>query len=302
MYTIKQASARSGVGIPLLRAWERRYGVVNPARTPAGYRLYDELAIQRLTAMRRLVEAGWSPREAAPRVLAEGPDGLRDLLPPGSRSEPAGEIRGVEAERLAAAILEAAKDMRQEQLEAALDAAFSSTRFEMAMEQVIFPALSAIGAAWAGGELDVGAEHAASAAILRRLGTAYQAAGSESVGTLVVVGLPPSSRHELAALAVATAARRAGLRVMYLGPDVPIASWLASVRDTGASAVAVGAVMPDDAEAVGAVFASLSEHEPKVLRTVGGRYADAVSGEGHLVLPPRLSDAVGALRHALSAA
>ena len=39
MYTIKQAAARSGVGVSLLRAWERRYGVVHPVRTPSGYRL-----------------------------------------------------------------------------------------------------------------------------------------------------------------------------------------------------------------------------------------------------------------------
>ena len=43
MYTIKQAAARSGVPVPLLRAWERRYGVVSPSRTPSGYRLYDEM-------------------------------------------------------------------------------------------------------------------------------------------------------------------------------------------------------------------------------------------------------------------
>jgi DNA-binding transcriptional MerR regulator len=39
MYTIRQASLRSGVSIPLLRAWERRYRVVTPSRTAAGYRL-----------------------------------------------------------------------------------------------------------------------------------------------------------------------------------------------------------------------------------------------------------------------
>ena len=58
MYTIKQAAARSGVGIPLLRAWERRYGIVHPVRTASRYRLYDDESIARLRAMRRLVETG----------------------------------------------------------------------------------------------------------------------------------------------------------------------------------------------------------------------------------------------------
>ena len=66
MYTIKQAAARTGLTIPTIRAWERRYGVVSPARTTAGYRLYDEAAIERLAAMRALVEMdGWRPSQAS---------------------------------------------------------------------------------------------------------------------------------------------------------------------------------------------------------------------------------------------
>lgn len=293
---------RSGVGIPLLRAWERRYGVVNPARTPGGYRLYDEQAIERLRAMRRLVEAGWSPREAAPRVVAANPEQLRELLPPDAPVRDAMQVGVAEAQRLAAAIVDATAAMREDELEAALDAAFAGARFETAMEQVIFPALSDIGSAWARGDVDVGAEHAASAAILRRLGAAFQAAGNSTGGPAVVVGLPPSARHELAALAFATAARRTGLRVIYLGPDVPIDSWLASVRDTSAAAVALGAAMPGDANAAAAVFSSLSEHDPAVFRLVGGRHADAVAGSGHIVLPPGLNASVATLRQALDAA
>ena len=69
MYTIKQAAARTGVAVPTIRAWERRYGVVSPARTAAGYRLYDEDAVERLAAMRFLVETeGWRPSQAAEHV------------------------------------------------------------------------------------------------------------------------------------------------------------------------------------------------------------------------------------------
>lgn len=91
MYTIKEASARSGVGIPLLRAWERRYGVVVPTRTSSGYRLYDDAAIGRLQAMRQLIGAGWSAKQAAERVRgASGVDfpSLRRRPPSTQCSEP----------------------------------------------------------------------------------------------------------------------------------------------------------------------------------------------------------------------
>ena len=71
MYTIKQAAARTGLNVPVIRVWERRYGVVSPGRTPAGYRLYDDESIARLVAMRHLVaEEGWRPSQAAQWVLA----------------------------------------------------------------------------------------------------------------------------------------------------------------------------------------------------------------------------------------
>ena len=75
MYTIRQAAARTGLSVPIIRVWERRYGVVQPSRTPAGYRLYDDESIARLAAMRRLVaEEGWQPSQAAQRVLEPGAD------------------------------------------------------------------------------------------------------------------------------------------------------------------------------------------------------------------------------------
>src|SRR6478672_9251223 len=70
MYTIKQAAARIGLTVPVLRAWERRYGIVTPARTASGYRLYDEAAIARVRAMRRLVDAGMSPSAAADAIAS----------------------------------------------------------------------------------------------------------------------------------------------------------------------------------------------------------------------------------------
>src|SRR5687767_7772421 len=80
MYTIKQASRLTGVTEASLRAWERRYGVVVPHRNGAGYRLYDEEALSAVSTMRRLVDDGWSPAEAADAVrrgtAPTVPDGL----------------------------------------------------------------------------------------------------------------------------------------------------------------------------------------------------------------------------------
>src|SRR5215210_1394616 len=68
MYTIKQAARLTGVPESSLRSWERRYGVVVPHRNESGYRVYDETALSAFSTMRRLVDDGWSPAEAAEAV------------------------------------------------------------------------------------------------------------------------------------------------------------------------------------------------------------------------------------------
>src|SRR4029079_17172165 len=70
MYSIKQASARTGIPIPLLRAWETRYRIVEPRRTAARYRLYDDEAIDRLRSLGALCAAAWTPSSAAGAILA----------------------------------------------------------------------------------------------------------------------------------------------------------------------------------------------------------------------------------------
>jgi methylmalonyl-CoA mutase cobalamin-binding subunit len=114
-----------------------------------------------------------------------------------------------------------------------------------------------------------------------------------------VVALPPGAHHQLAALAFATAARRAGMRVAYLGADVPVDSWVTAVQETRAQAAVVGAVMLRDADAAEQVVRALASRAPDVLRVIGGRYADAVPGADHLVLPVNLEEAVAALRASL---
>ena len=40
MFRIGELSRRTGVSADLLRAWERRYGLLRPVRSPGGLRLY----------------------------------------------------------------------------------------------------------------------------------------------------------------------------------------------------------------------------------------------------------------------
>lgn len=298
MYTIKQAAARTGLTIPTIRAWERRYAVVSPERTEAGYRLYDEAAIERLAAMRSLVEhEGWRPSQAADRIRTPGID-LASLASQAMATGGSFAVRAIDptaptSDPVAHAFVAAAQRVDIDGMERVLDEAFAAQRFELAMDEAVFPALRAVGRAWADGTLDVAAEHAASETVRRRLARFFDAARGPMVQTRLVIGMPPGGHHELGVFAFAVACRRAGQAVAYIGSDVPLESWMRIVRETAVPAIVLGAVTEEDAIAVNRVAAAIGmlEHPP-VCFAGGPTPIDATVTSGAVQLPRSLDAAV----------
>lgn len=294
MYTISEAANRAGVTADVLRAWERRYQIVEPRRTAGGYRQYDEYAIRRVRAMRRMVEEGWTPSAAA--------ESLRDVVDadlPDAAALPDESPLSADADDLRDRFVQAAADMEPAALQAVLDEMGARASFEPMMDRYLFPALHALGDAWQAGTVSVAAEHAASAAVGRWIGAAYDAAGTNRPSARpILVGLPAGARHELAALAFAAAARRAGLAVHYIGADVPAADWIRAARATMARAAVIGVPTATDAPAARAVVASLRRALPDVLVILGGEGARAIQRQA--VLPVLLPAAIQELEARLA--
>src|SRR5215210_3777711 len=71
---IGELARRTGVSPELLRAWERRYGLLRPGRSSGGYRLYSAADEDRVHAMNDALSRGISAGEAAKLALAERAD------------------------------------------------------------------------------------------------------------------------------------------------------------------------------------------------------------------------------------
>jgi len=59
-FPIRHVAQVTGVLPVTLRAWERRYGLIKPERTPKGHRLYSEADIQTVHQIVRLIDQGIS--------------------------------------------------------------------------------------------------------------------------------------------------------------------------------------------------------------------------------------------------
>ena len=58
-YRIKTVSSLTGISPTTLRAWERRYDVVEPRRSRSGYRVYSDVDIATLSRVKQLVDNGF---------------------------------------------------------------------------------------------------------------------------------------------------------------------------------------------------------------------------------------------------
>lgn len=261
MHTVSWVSQQLGLAPGTLRAWEQRYGVVRPTRSQGGYRLYDDDDVEVLRAMAGLVAAGMQPAQAADQVRRGVVGVSREV------NRPAGAPAGLPDP---AALIAATRAYDARALDRILDVAFASAGFEYVVDSWLTAVLGSVGRAWAAGELDVAQEHFLSAAVMRRLTSAFDAAGQTRAGRHVVTGLAPGATHEIATLAFGTMLRRRGLRVTYLGPDLPVRSWAHAVRAAHPDAVVVGAPRAVDARAAGEVAGAIHEASPLTAVYVGG--------------------------------
>lgn len=306
MYTIREAAARAGVSVSTIRAWERRYSVVQPARSAAAYRLFTSEEIETLRLM-RLVAAGWAPSLAAAALLGADPAAMAasasDQPPTAAASGAAGageadsEPAEAEARRLIDRLTSAAIALDQDSVAAVLDEMLARGTFERVAGDLVLPALRSLGDAWADGRLTVAGEHAASHAVLRRLAAAFEAAGHAAPeADPIIVALPPGGRHELGALAFAIAGRRAGLPIAYLGADLPIDDWRSA--SASAAAAVIGVPTEGDVAAAISIARRLRRARSDLVVAVGGAAAPTLPGV--LRLPEDLVGAVTLLASALA--
>ena len=268
MYTVSRAGTLTGVPAATLRKWEQRYGVVAPTRTDGNYRLYDDEAIRRLSAMRDLVDAGWSARDAARQVLAgTATASPRPAAEPAADGWSVGDLD---------ALTRCAVDFDALGLHRLLDEELAAGEPAEVVDGWLLPSLVRLGEAWSRGEVTVAGEHFASAAVQRRLSRLYDEVPPAPVAApRVVVGLARGSRHELGVLAFAVVARSRGLDVTYLGSDLPVEAWVATARAVVPRAAVVGVPLVEDLPAVRELAAALALLTAVLL---GGAYQDRIAG------------------------
>lgn len=272
---------RTGLSADLLRAWERRYGVVAPTRSEGGQRLYSDEDVERLTLLRRATVAGRAISQVSALPLPDLEALVAEDEAELAAREAAGGARPHAAQPFLEAALRAVERLDVADLEAQLRRAAMQLGSAPAIDDVVTPLLREVGERWHRAQITPAHEHMASAAIRRVLSWMAAAALVPHHAPLVVVATPVNQRHELGAKIVATTAATEGWRVLFLGADLPADAVAAAAAQAGASAVALSLIFPEHDPALVGDLAAMRRLLPAHVAVLAGGPA-AVANEAPL--------------------
>ncbi len=252
-YRIHIAAELSGVREELIRAWERRYGVLAPQRTPSGYRVYTERDVALLRRLKQLTEEGVSISEAAkllPQLLAE-----LGATQPAAEPGPASLAWRDEA-------LKAAEALDQPRVLEVLDEVLGALPPLKAYDEVLVPLQCEVGERWHTGAFSVGQEHLVTQAVRARLISLLHMSPARG-SRRAVLACFPEEQHELGLLGAALRLRHAGLSVTLLGQRTPAAEVGRVARQVKADLVGLSAVTDPGAQEFEALLSRILEGIPE---------------------------------------
>jgi methanogenic corrinoid protein MtbC1 len=279
IYNTKAVAQETGVPSDTFRAWERRYGIIQPHRTSGGHRLYSEREIAIIRWLRDRTAEGMTISQAIALLQQSGEDNIISWKPVARDTEP------YSWERLNNQLFAALMSFDEQRAEQVISEAFSLYRFDEVLEHLLRTTLVEIGEQWHAGKVSVAVEHFTSHLIRRKLLTiltSYNNNGNGGRGT-ILAGCAPGEQHDIGILLLAVALVRQGWHVIYLGAEVPLPDLLETIRIVRPALVCLSVSLQEHTQhlvTIGEEIAALPE--PRPVFGFGGR---AFNGDPSLSEP-----------------
>jgi DNA-binding transcriptional MerR regulator/methylmalonyl-CoA mutase cobalamin-binding subunit len=285
---IRTISSLTGVKAMTLRAWERRYGLIKPQRTPKGHRLYTHDHVERIRRVLTLIDRG-VPVGRVRELLDSEPSPPTDATGPWTAY----------LDRMAVAITR----FDEPELDRVHDEALSLHPIEQVTRQLYLPLLVRLGERWrdlAGG---IAEEHFFAMYLRSKLGARLQHRMRYATGPRVLAACAPGEQHEIGLLLFALEANGAGMRTVLLGADTPLSDIAQACRRSGCEAVVIASSVDPATDILGDSLRDLVR-SVRVPVFVGGatavRHRRAIDASGAVALGADLEDGVLTIRAELA--
>ena len=235
MYNISAVSSLTRVNAITLRAWERRYGLIRPARTPKGHRLYSEQDISTIKQVVKLLDQGIALSQVN-QYLSESR----------SDKEPLAGTWQPYQDRM----LKAVVDFDEQELENIYNETMSLYPVDLVTRELLIPILKILGERWQNHNKGVGEEHFFVVFIRNKLGSRFHHRNLNNHGPRLLVACLPDEQHELGLLLFSLAAHERDYRIILLGSNMPMDELADIAQQTGSAAIILSATTVVDTKAL----------------------------------------------------
>jgi DNA-binding transcriptional MerR regulator len=211
-FTIKDLENLTGIKAHTIRIWEQRYNFLKPQRTDTNIRYYNNEELKRILNISLLNKYGFKISHI-------------DKMNENDMKEKILSINNLQAqqERIVNSLIQAMVDMNLEGFEGLMEDYIRAKGIEKTIHQIIFPFMERIGVLWITGHINPAQEHLVSNIIRQKL-----IVGTEAVNPLFklkksgLLFLPEGEFHELGLLFIQYLLKNRGIKVYYLGTNVPL--------------------------------------------------------------------------------
>jgi DNA-binding transcriptional MerR regulator len=280
---IRTVSILTGVNAVTIRAWERRYGLITPQRTPKGHRLYTHQDVEHIKQIVDLLKQGISVGHVKP---------LLDQSPDDASTQPATDD-GDSWKHYQDSMLDAIEKFDEPALDSSYNDALSLYPVDIVNQRLTTPLLRLLGERWSLREAGVAEEHFFSVYLRNKLGTRIHHMNQRSHAPVLLLACLPGELHEIGLLFFALSAISNGYRVLILGANTPLQQ-IPAVLERKPCA---GVILSSSAKpARGVIDSGLPELASRISVPVfvGGKAADshrkALEGSGIICLGENITD------------
>jgi len=236
-FPMRTVSAITGVNPVTLRAWERRYGLIMPTRTPKGHRIYSQDDIELINRIVNLLDRGISIGQAS-QSLGK------------STGESAASRQQHDSPWLAyqERAIDAVLRFDEIHLDTVYNQALALYPIDIVTERLLIPVIITLGKRWENTEGSISEEHFFGAFMRNKLGARFHHRHKKTSGKKLLVCCLPEEHHEIGVMLFSLAAHDHGYRIVYLGPNMPLRELATTARRAGCDGIVLsGSVTPQHA-------------------------------------------------------
>jgi DNA-binding transcriptional MerR regulator len=211
-FTIKDLENLSGIKAHTIRIWEQRYSFIKPQRTDTNIRYYNNHELKTILNVALLNKYGFK----ISHIDKMSDDEIKDRIVSLSQTQ-------AQQERIVNTMIQHMVDLDLEAFEVVLDNYIMARGIEKAITQILFLFLEKIGILWITNHINPGQEHLVTNMIRQKLIVGIDGASSVvQTNKSLLLFLPEGEHHEIGLLFIHYLLKSRGIKVWYLGANVPL--------------------------------------------------------------------------------